>query len=80
MALGNNFEAFSAFRLIVSTRARKMCVGYTVSVSIFGRVYRAHKYLVSYVWDTRRTYAVRDVKRSTSLINFIQKWEWLIYV
>lgn len=75
MVLRNNFEAFAASRLIVSTRARKLCVGYIVCVSIFGRVLRAHKYLASYDRDTSSTHAVRHVKRSTSLINFTQKWE-----
>jgi len=80
MALRNNFEAFAAFLLIVSTRARKMCVGYIMRVSIFGRVFRAHKYLASYDQDTHRTHVFCHVKRSKSLIDFTQKWEWLIYV
>jgi len=37
MALRNNFEAFAAFRLIVSTRGRKMYFGYIVCFSNFGR-------------------------------------------
>ena len=80
MALCNNFEAFAVFRLTVSTRARKMCVEYIMCVLIFGRVFRTDKYLASYVPDKRRTHAVRHVKRSSSLINFTQKWEWLTYV
>jgi len=78
MALRNSFEVFAAFRLIVSTRAREMCVGYLVCVSIFGKVLRAHKYIASYDQDTRRSHALRHAKRSTSLINFTQKLEWLI--